>query len=85
MEELFKLITKKNNSKIDVNDVKDRYAEHSYNVTEMAIKLDNLKILRSIFSENLPQEISNGLINLDYVMLYPNATSEEIESALVMR
>lgn len=52
--------------------------------TDIAITMDDLKIFQSILSRELPSEQYEGCINLSYILLYPNATSEEIKSSLVM-
>lgn len=81
-------IAKEKNSKIDVNQVKDHFSTNPYfgsaSALEIAIKLENVKALQSIFSKRLPAERYNGIINLLYINLYRNATSEEVESTLVM-
>lgn len=51
---------------------------------EIAMDIDDLKMLQSIFSKQLSSEQYNGMVNLLYVFTYPNATTAEIESALVM-
>lgn len=51
-------------------------------VTE-AFVVDYLKVAQSILSKQLPAERYNGIINLEYVLAYPNATTDETESALV--
>lgn len=57
---------------------------NDYVTTPIAkIACDAMKIIQSTFSRKLPSERYNGIMNLNYVILNPNATSEEIESALV--
>lgn len=46
-------------------------------------KLDYYKILQSTLSKHLPAERYNGIINLFYINLVPNATADEIASTLV--
>lgn len=48
------------------------------------IKIDDLKIDTLFLSKHLPLERYNGIINFFYVLIYPNATSEEVESVLVI-
>lgn len=63
---------------------------HSYvlssnaNVLGNAGKIDRLKIYQSILSKQLPPERYNGIVNLFYGIEYPDATTEEIESVLVI-
>lgn len=45
--------------------------------------VDNVKILQAILMRQLPSERFNGIINMLYAMR-PNATSKEIETALVI-
>lgn len=47
--------------------------------------IETLKVIQSILAQNMPAERYNGLINLCFVLYYPNVTSEEIESALVSK
>lgn len=88
MDGLDKLKPNEKHSKIDVDRVKNYYSEDSHfkpeNAVKRAIQIDKLKILQSVLSKDLPPERYNGLINLSYVFVYPNATTEEIESALVI-
>lgn len=46
--------------------------------------LENAKILESILSKRLPPQRYNGFVNMWYAMFCRNATSEEIQSALVI-
>lgn len=82
-------LAKNQTSKIDVNQVKDHFSENPYfgsaSALEIAIKMENVKTLQSIFSRHLPPERYHGIVNLLYINLYENSTTEEIESALVMR
>lgn len=45
---------------------------------------DSMKIFQSSYSEKLPSERYNGMMNLFYILFNLNATTEEIESALVI-
>lgn len=64
------------NVKIDVNIVR--------NHTRIGfITVENVKVLQAILLRKLAPESINGVINLMYAMR-PNATSDEIQSALVI-
>lgn len=73
----FAQLSKGDNDKIDMDAVKER----SKTLPEHKM-IDNIKIIQSIFSRQLPPERFNGLINLIYASR-PSATPKEIESALV--
>lgn len=45
--------------------------------------IDYLRVLQSILAQQLPPEQYNGIMNVEYILHYENATSEEIESTLV--
>lgn len=45
---------------------------------------DFLKMAETIWSKQLPPERYNGIINLEFALVNPNATKDEIASALVM-
>ena len=68
--------------------MKDYYSKdfHSKpeNKEEIAMQLDNLKIMQKILSRQMQPKQYNGIINLSYIILNRNATSEEIASTLVM-
>lgn len=72
-------------SKIDVNKVRVSLSTNfNFTAEGIAIQMDMLKMDESKFSRQLsPAERYNGIRNLLYVFVYPNATSEEIGSALV--
>lgn len=72
-------------TKFDVNVIKLISAEASreMNKGEEALIMDLLKIIQSILSKRLPPAIGNGMVNLMYVVAYPNATTEHIENAVV--
>lgn len=79
---------KQNNEKIDVNGLKEFYSlkesyHHGAPGMDYIQKLDYYKILASTLSKQLPAERYNGIINLYYIILYPNATPEEIANTLV--
>lgn len=44
--------------------------------------VDNLQIIQSLLSKQLPPEQFNGVINL-FLAFRPNATEEEIQNAVV--
>lgn len=73
-------------TKVDESIVREYHSLHLRNssATDIAIAIDDLKIFQSILSRQLPPERYDGLINLIYVLRYPNATSAEIEGSLVM-
>lgn len=64
------------NTKIDVNIVK----EHSSTIHPLTV--ENIKVLQAILLRKCRPEDINGIINLMYAMR-PNATSDEIQNALV--
>lgn len=65
------------NTKIDVNIVK-KYS-NSYRTL---ITVENVKVLQDILLKKFRREEINGVINMMYAMR-PNATSDEIQNALV--
>lgn len=79
---------KEKDTKFNVSQVKELYSSSPYLITASAfdieIEMDDLKILQSILSKQLPPERYNGILNLFYIFLDRNATSEEIENTLVM-
>lgn len=80
-------MAKDKNTKIDVNQVKDFHSSDAFikqmTDLETAIRMEHVKILESILSKDLPPERYTGILNLFYVFINRNATTEEIESALV--
>lgn len=74
---------KKDNTKIDANNLSDFYSMKDNATTGALAKLDYYKILQSTLSKQLPPERYNGILNLYYINLYPNATAEEIANTLV--
>lgn len=79
---------KQNNEKIDVNGLKEFYSlkesyHHGAPGMDYIQKLDYYKIVASTLSKQLPAERYNGIINLYYIILYPNATPDEIANTLV--
>lgn len=69
--------------------MKDSFVDHEYfrvaSALEIAIKLENIKILELILSRQLPPQQYNGILNFLYINLYENATSQEVENALVFQ
>lgn len=45
--------------------------------------IDYLRVFQSILAQELPPKQYNGIMNVEYILHYENATSEEIESTLV--
>lgn len=77
---------RKSDITINENHVREYHSINLRNstATDIAITMDDLKIFQSILSRELPSERYDGYINLSYILLYSNATSEEIKSSLVM-
>lgn len=77
---------RKTDTKIDENKVREYHTLYYQNssATEIATIMDELKIYQAILSRQLPSERYNEFLNFVYILLYPNATSEEIKIALVM-
>lgn len=71
-------------AKIDVNDVKDFLSKFPYNQNNTNIGMDNLEVYQLILSKQLQPEQYNGIENFFYITSNQNATSEQIESVLVM-
>lgn len=68
--------------KNDVNTV--RKFQSSITNKGYARTIDGLRIFQSILSQQLPPERYNGIVNVEYILYYDNATSEEIENTLVI-
>lgn len=82
---LSKELPKEKNTKINEKAVRDFYSRYE-NFTEgwaVAKAIDTIKVEQFLFLKDVPSERLNGLFNLLFALTYPNATSEEIESALV--
>lgn len=81
-------VVKTKNATIDEKMMRDHYSSDSYlklfRPSYMKYKMDFYKIKQSILSRQLPPERYNGVMNVIYIVLNPNATTEEIESALVI-
>lgn len=73
------------NNKIDVKTVRDfQFLSYDGHEGWMVPKMiDTYKSYRSIISKHVPAERSNGIFNLLFAFVYPNTTSQEVESALV--
>lgn len=83
---MLRKLSDKNNFKIDVNQVKNITHIVFYGgIDQQRLKYscDTVKIIQSSLSKKLSSERYNGIINLFYIIFNLNATSEEIESALV--
>lgn len=79
-------IPKDKDTKIDVNQLKDKMDRNSvHKSNQLKYICESMKILQPIFSKKLPSERYNGIMNLHYITLNRNATTEEIESALVIK
>lgn len=83
-----KIVSGKETEKIDELMLRQFHSTDDYirdaSASQIAVIMDDLKIIQSFFSKRLPPERSQGIMNLLYVNVYKNATSEEIESVLVM-
>lgn len=66
--------------------MKDLYMTKLYTKrqTEIAMEIDNMKIIQTILSKQLQPEQYNGVVNFFYMLSNANTTSEEIEITLVM-
>ncbi|XP_037049498.1 uncharacterized protein LOC119083795 [Bradysia coprophila] len=83
LDKLFRFARERKTSKIDVNTVQNRHASMPELGAEQRISaLENMKILKAYLSNGLPPELMNGMLNLYYVWVYRDATTEQIESAL---
>lgn len=51
----------------------------------LASYTDYMETYQSILAKHLSLEIANGMTNLLYAVSHPNATTEEIENAVVIR
>lgn len=76
-----------NISKVDVNYIKKYNSKGQFRgpktAEEVGMYIELLKEFRVMLSTQAPPERYNGIVNLYYVFVYPNATTEEIESTLV--
>lgn len=53
-------------------------------MADLAVEMDDVKILQELFGKQMPPERYNGLINLMYIFENANATETDITMALVM-
>ncbi|KAG4073311.1 hypothetical protein HA402_002656 [Bradysia odoriphaga] len=80
---LCRFAREQNISIIDVNTVQNRHASMpELNAEKRISALENMKIFKAYVSNRLPGERMNGMLNLYYVWVYRDATTEQIESAL---
>lgn len=73
-------------SKIDVNSIKKFKADlriGEFGRERAAFYFDGLKTYQSIWSKRVPLESVNGLMQLLYAITYPNATTNDMETAVV--
>lgn len=71
--------------KIDEQMLREYYLEHNNDrASDTMTKIYSMKILHRSLLKELPAERFQGILNVIYVGLNPNATSEEIESTLVI-
>lgn len=81
---LDKIPKDENTSKFDANGIK-KFNEKKWTDAEtVVVHLEYLKMLQWALSKRLPTERYMGIMNLYYIIVYPNATTQEIESALVI-
>lgn len=77
---------KEKSAKIGVKNIREfqSYLMKRSNYTNIAGIIESVKLLQTILSEmDVPSERYTGIINLYYVLLYFNSTTEQIENALV--
>lgn len=84
-KELPHRIPKEKNTKIDVESMREYYTRRFGHTDKWLIAklIDGLKALQTKLSMDIPSERLNGIMNLIFLVEYPNATTEEIESNLV--
>lgn len=75
---------------MDEQSVRDDHAEKiqkiwNYREYFMVGIIENLQMIQVVLSQHMPAERYNGLMNLCFLLYYPNVTSEEIESTLVSK
>lgn len=78
------------NVTIDVENVKEFHSllnmQRASNVAWSEVRcIDHVKLLQLILSKNVPPERYNGIINLYFALAHSNATSREIENAVVRK
>lgn len=79
------MLPSENVSKIDLNIIKKFKAEHvrETSAEQAAVYIDSMKVYQLIFSKRLASEITNGWLNLLHAISHPNATTDQMENALV--
>lgn len=70
-------------AKIDANRMKKFKTNHADMFIGMGLYIDQMKMFQSILFKRLPPAIANGMINLVGATSYQNATSEDMENAVV--
>lgn len=78
------------NSRIDINHVRNiNYSIlfDDVNYVEQKAKLlcDHMKIYQTTYSKKFPPERYDGIMNVYYIILNPNASTDEVNIALVNR
>lgn len=76
------------NSKVDINHVRNiNYSilldDENYAKQRAKILCDHMKIYQTTYSKKFPSERYNGIMNEYYIILNPNASTDEINTALV--
>lgn len=84
---LLKNIQEGKKSKLDVNQMKNLnytalFGKH-YTDEEAKMLCDQLKIYQTAYLKELPSELYNGVMNVFYMIMNPNATTDEIDISLV--
>lgn len=87
-----KKLSEEKSAKIDVDQIKNynrtvdsiliEYLNCSYDEL-IRMELDHEKIFPAAYLKELPSERYNGIINANYMILNPNATTSEIDMTLV--
>lgn len=76
------------NQKVDVSKIQDLYTtepEFTRSNEDIAMEIDDLKVLETALYRQFRLTEVDGMVNILYVLTYPNATTYEIETALVRR
>lgn len=76
-----------NVSKIDANSITSYVAsifgDDEVSVEDTKSYIEEMKIYHSILSKQVPSETATGMMNLVYVLHCVNATTEDVENAVV--